>query len=176
MLINQYDLEKHHDVKETLDLLNELALMDEETSCISYPKGDPEGYLVATGKLENKLSEVFIPGLQVISFDIDLTLDIGDDDDQNLILIEPEVITRLQRLGYIVGTSSDRSVENQKETLRKLGQTPHFCIPKDMLGWTKMLLSAESYVHVGDDQLRDRNIALAAGWEHQWPYEFREPT
>ena len=46
--------------------------------------------------------------MRVISFDIDLTLSIGGDHEDNAVLIAPTEISRLQGLGYIVGTCSDR--------------------------------------------------------------------
>ena len=111
----------------------------------------------------------------VISFDIDLTLRTGDDHEDNTILIDPEKISELQRIGYIVGTCSDREPSDQRQTLNALGQQPHFCIPKEMLTWARDLIPAETHLHIGDDDRRDREIALRSGWEHQWPDQFQQP-
>ena len=107
-----------------------------------------------------------------MSFDIDLTIRTGDEYETHATLLDPAVITQLQQLGYIVGTCSDREPSDQRITLRVLGQEPDFCIPKEMLAWTKALLPGQQHRHVGDDRQRDRDVAQQAGWAHQWPDQF----
>ena len=169
-----YDQDEFPDVQQALDLLNEIALLDEQTACIQYPSGSPEQHQAAIEALQAQAERMADHGLEVVSFDIDLTLATGQDDEDEITLIDPAVITRMQQMGYVVGTCSDRGPNNQWETMATLGQQPHFCIPKEMLGWTKVLVPGNSHLHVGDDQRRDRDIAERSGWTHQWPDEFNE--
>ena len=107
-----------------------------------------------------------------MSFDIDLTLFTSQQDEEGLGLIDPAEISRLQRLGYIVGACSDREPSDQLSLLETLEQEPHFAIPKEMLEWAKRRLPGSLHLHVGDDPQRDRAIALAAGWTYQTPAEY----
>ena len=167
-----YDPERFPDVREAIDLLNATALLDEDTACIQYPAGDPEQHRETTELLQERANCAVNHGLSVISFDIDLTIRIGEDHEDHMQLVNPEEIARLQRLGHIVGTCSDREPTDQRETLLALGQVPHFCIPKEMLSWAKALIPAKTHLHVGDDRKRDQDMAVNSGWEHQWPDEF----
>ena len=167
-----YDPERFKDVREAIELLNEVALLDEKTACIQYPAGAQEKYNEITGLLQTKADGAVNHGMAVVSFDIDLTLRTGEEYEYHMPLIDPEEISRLQGLGYIVGTCSDREPSDQRRTLEALGQEPHFCIPKEMLGWARELLPADLHLHVGDDRERDRRIALESGWDHLWPGEF----
>lgn len=167
-----YHPDTHPDVAEALDLLNHMALIDQNTQCLSYPNGSPEAHRAATEILSERADQAADHRLSIISLDIDLTLRIGEDyEDESM--IHPSEISRLQQLGYIVGTCSDREPTDQRETLAALGQQPDFYIPKEMLAWAKKLLPGESHLHVGDDQRRDRDIAHQAGFRHQWPQEFQ---
>ena len=170
-----YDPEEFPDVKQALDLLNEVALLDEKTACIQYPAGDPQQTEAITKFMQAKAELAVNHGMGVISFDIDLTICTGEDHEDNAILIDPEKVSELQSLGYIVGTCSDREPSDQKQTLNALGQEPDFCIPKEMLTWARHLIPAETHLHIGDDDRRDREIALRSGWEHQWPDQFQPP-
>ena len=82
-----------------------------------------------------------------------------------------ERLAELRAQGYIVGTCSDREPADQLETMRALGFTPDFCIPKEMLGTAGELLDGARLIHVGDDEERDRRIAQENGWTHLWPHE-----
>lgn len=160
------------DVKEALDLLNRIALLDQQTACISYPNGDPEAHQAAVNILEEMAQNATDHRLRTVSFDIDLTLNIGEEEDTTA-LIDPSEMTRLQQLGYIVGTCSDREPTDQRETLAELGQNPQFCIPKEMLTWVKQIIPGQTHLHIGDDLRRDRDIAEKAGWQHQWPQNYQ---
>ena len=162
-------------MQQALDLLNHVALLDETTACIQYPAGDPAHSQQVSQLLLEHAGRAANHDLYIISFDIDLTLRTGDDYEENIPLIEPHAISRLQELGYVVGTCSDREPSDQRKTLQDLGQTPHFCIPKEMLDWTKQLIPAAAHLHIGDDAKRDRDIALRSGWDHQWPSNFQTP-
>ena len=171
-----YDPERFTDVREATQLLNEVALLDEETACIQYPAGNPEQHQKIRGLLQSQADSAVDHGMRVISFDIDLTLQTQEDQEETATLIDPGEISRLQGLGYVVGTCSDRLPSDQRRTMTALGQEPHFCIPKEMLGWAKELIPGETHLHVGDDARRDREIALESGWEHRWPDEYICPA
>ena len=170
-----YSPELFPDVREALNFLNQIALLDEATACIQYPAGDPEQSQYVSHLLQEHADRATNHDMRVISFDIDLTLRTGGDYEENLPLIDPQAISQLQQQGYIVGTSSDREPSDQRQTLQDLGQELHFCIPKEMLDWTRQLLPAAAHLHVGDDARRDRDIAIQSGWHHQWPGDFQTP-
>ena len=168
----RYSPEAHPEVAAALNIINYAAQLDEHTACIQYPAGEPEDHRKLTQYLAQAADTARDHGLRVVSFDIDLTIRIGEDYEENVLLIAPSAISELQEMGYIVGTCSDREPSDQTNLLRHLGQQPHFCIPKELLGWTKRLLPGDFHLHVGDHPVRDRQMAAAAGWQHQWPSEF----
>ena len=171
-----YDPDHFPDVRAALDLINTTALLDERTACIQHPSGNPDHHREVTNLLQARADGAAQHRMRVISFDIDLTLRTGLDYETNAVLIEPSEITRLQGLGYIVGTCSDRTPTDQKDLMDTLQQAPHFCIPKEMLEWTRKLIPAASHLHIGDDDRRDRRdrqIAEKSGWQHQWPDEYQ---
>ena len=169
-----YNPQEFPDVRDSIELLNEVALLDQETACIQYPAGDAEHHKEVTSRLRARADDSINHKMAVISFDIDLTLRMGEDHEEGLSLIDPGAIGDLQEQGYIVGTCSDREPSDQRKTLLALGQEPHFCIPKEMLGWAKELLPAELHLHIGDDERRDRRMAESSGWSHQWPSDFKD--
>ena len=170
----RYSPEAHPEVAAALNIINYAAQLDEQTLCIQYPAGEPEDHRKLTEYLAQAAAKARDHGLRVVSFDIDLTLRIGEDYEQNAPLVAPSAISELQEMGYVVGTCSDREPSNQINVLRHLGQQPHFCIPKELLAWTKLLLPGAFHLHVGDDRERDRRMAAAAGWQHRWPSEFQK--
>ena len=171
----RYSKEQFPDVRAALETLNQVALLDEQTACIQYPAGDPAEHERITKLMQDQAQHAVNHGLSIVSFDIDLTLRTGDDYEEQTTLIDPQTISELQALGYVVGTCSDREPSNQREAMAALGQAPHFCIPKEMLSWTRQLIPANQHLHVGDDAKRDQDMATKNGWEHQWPDEFRPP-
>ena len=161
-------------VRNSLNIIHDIAMEDDVNACISYPKGDLEAHNKAVGRLNQQALVAEYHKFYVVSFDIDLTLDMGlhFDDYPELSLINPAVIPSLQQEGHIVGTCSDISPSYQLNLMYDLGFEPNFYIPKEMLEWVKKLIPARSHIHVGDDYKRDREIALRAGWVHQYPWEF----
>ena len=158
-------------MQESLDLINELALWDEAVGWLQWPKSVPaiverfEALLLAQEDASKDECH------KVLSLDIDLTLDVDVMLDP-AVLIDTKVMRIFQEQGYVVGTCSDRLPSDQLATLKWFGEQPDFCIPKEMLVWVKRVLPGEAHLHVGDDPARDRAIALAAGWEHQYPWHF----
>ena len=169
----KYSSMEHQDVHVRLQLLNHVAAIDEQTACIQYPAGDAGTSTEMLEALEEAERTAVDFGLRTISFDIDMTLRTGEDFEEDMALVDPQKITDLQSMGYIVGTCSDRNPSDQLATMQQLGQEPNFCVPKEMLGWVKKLLPGPYHLHVGDDRERDQKIAAQAGWEHQWPGQFQ---
>jgi hypothetical protein len=95
----------------------------------------------------------------LVSFDIDGTLEIGD---------PPGIITiasvqAARRLGYLVGTCSDRPVSHQRALWHRLQLTPDFTVLKHRLAEVKAAFSATTYYHIGDTDL-DEHFAGLAGF------------
>ena len=159
-----------------LKLINEIAVYDEATRAITYPDkhaidhraDDLRAQVVAAVATQHPETE----HMAVYSFDIDLTLEMPEDTPGCRGVIPVQRLQQLQHQGAIVGTCSDREPSDQRLSMQALGFSPDFCIPKEMLDHTARLLPATSLIHVGDDELRDRKIALQSGWTHLWPSEF----
>lgn len=82
-----YNPEQFPDVKAALDLLNEVALLDEATACIQYPAGDPQQSQDIAHLMQAKAELAINHAMGVISFDIDLTLRTGEDYEDQTVLI-----------------------------------------------------------------------------------------
>ena len=114
------------------------ANIDESTGALRYPRGaNSTRHQALITCLEWAERETEDHGLSILSFDIDLTLATGDQDEEGPALIHPAEISRLKRLGYIVGTCSDREPSDQLRLMETLGQHPHFAIPNEHLAWTQ---------------------------------------
>lgn len=171
-----YSPQEYPEIAARLELLNQLARYDQTSREVTFPSaGEPSQEALA---LTEALDEQILAArgsandLAVASFDIDLTIHLPDEDDPAARGTVP--VDRLRELragGYIVGTCSDRDPSDQLETMERLGFTPDFCIPKELLGAAGKLLDGARLTHVGDDDRRDRRIAQESGWEHLWPWE-----
>ena len=95
----------------------------------------------------------------LISFDIDGTLEVGDPPG----LISSEMIRQVQRLGYLIGSCSDRPVSYQRELWRRLAIAVDFTVLKHRLADVKRQFAAEAYYHIGDTEV-DRFFAGEAGF------------
>jgi hypothetical protein len=87
----------------------------------------------------------------LISFDIDGTLDIGDPPG----LISPEMVRQVKRLGFLIGSCSDRPVSYQQEIWRRLEIAVDFTVLKHRLADLKARFEAQAYYHVGDTDVDD---------------------
>ena len=160
---------------ERLDVINGMATIDEDWRAITFPI---QG---AVNREAERLLEHFrqladtpnpeSPEMEVWSFDIDLTLTMPEDEPGCKGPVPVGRLQELQQQGAVVGTCSDRTPSEQRAAMRKLGFTPDFCIPKEMLRHLAKLLPEAALTHVGDDEMRDRKPALDAGWRHLWPQE-----
>ncbi len=96
---------------------------------------------------------------KLISFDIDGTLEVGDPPGG----ITMEMVRRLQGLGYLIGSCSDRTVSEQQRIWRDHDVAVDFTVVKHRLEAVKKQFPAEEYYHVGDTET-DRRVALQAGF------------
>ena len=96
---------------------------------------------------------------KLISFDIDGTLEVGDPPGE----ITMEMVRRLQDLGYLIGSCSDRTVGEQQRIWRDHGIEVEFTVLKHRLETVKEQFPAEEHYHVGDTET-DRRVALQAGF------------
>jgi hypothetical protein len=95
----------------------------------------------------------------LVSFDIDGTLEIGE---------PPGIITvasmrAARRLGYVVGTCSDRPLAHQWQLWERLALTPDFTVLKHRLAEVKASFAAAAYYHIGDTDV-DAHFADVAGF------------
>ena len=97
--------------------------------------------------------------LRVISFDIDGTLEIGEPPG----IVTIEMVRLAHRLGYVIGSCSDRPISYQQEMWDELGIAPHFTSLKHRLDDVKARFIAAAYYHIGDTDT-DERYATAAGF------------
>ncbi len=95
----------------------------------------------------------------LISFDIDGTLEVGDPPGG----ITMEMVRQVKSLGYLIGSCSDRTVSEQQRIWRDHGIVVDFTVLKHRLEAVKKQFQAEEYYHVGDTET-DRRVALQAGF------------
>lgn len=168
----RFERDRHPEAERALSVLEAAANVDEVTGTLMFPGTTPYTHRALTACLEQAEAESRDHGLSVVSFDIDLTLATGEQDEEGLALIDPAEISRLQALGYIVGSCSDREPSDQRRLMETLGQSPNFAIPKELLAWARRLLPGAMHLHVGDDPQRDEAVALAGGWSYQTPGDY----
>src|SRR5438552_2432444 len=90
-----------------------------------------------------------MPGVKLVSFDIDGTLEVGDPPG----VVSIALVRLAKRRGYLVGSCSDRPVAYQQELWRRLGIAADFTA----------LFAAAAYFHVGDTDV-DAFYAIEAGF------------
>lgn len=95
----------------------------------------------------------------LISFDIDGTLEVGDPPG----LISIEMVRQVKRLGYLIGSCSDRPISYQQQLWQRIEIEADFTVLKHRLADIKVRLRAEMYFHIGDTDL-DHLIAGQAGF------------
>ena len=96
---------------------------------------------------------------KLISFDIDGTLEVGDPPGG----ITMEMVRQVQRLGYLIGSCSDRTISTQQRIWRDSGISVDFTVLKHQLSTVKEQFEAEEYYHIGDTDL-DRHYSERAGF------------
>ena len=99
------------------------------------------------------------PSPVLISFDIDGTLEIGEPPG----IVRIALVRTAKRLGYLIGTCSDRTIRDQEEIWQRLGIAADFTVLKHRLADVRARFLAEAYYHIGDTDT-DRYYATDAGF------------
>jgi len=95
----------------------------------------------------------------LVSFDIDGTLEVGEPPG----LITCEMVRQVKRLGYLIGSCSDRPISHQQRIWQNLGIEVDFTVLKHRLGDVRSRFEAEVYYHIGDTDV-DHHFASEAGF------------
>lgn len=96
---------------------------------------------------------------KLISFDIDGTLEVGDPPGG----ITMEMVRRVQGLGYLIGSCSDRTISEQQRIWRDHGISVEFTVLKHGLEKVKEQFPTDEHYHVGDTET-DRRASIQAGF------------
>jgi hypothetical protein len=102
----------------------------------------------------------------LVSFDIDGTLEAGDPPGP----LPMELARRAQLLGYRIGSSSDRTLSEQRSIWRNHGIEVDFIGGKHLMSEVREQFQCERNIHIGDTDL-DRHYAVLAGFEFWWVTE-----
>ena len=97
--------------------------------------------------------------ITVVSFDIDGTLEIGEPPG----IVPIALIRTARRLGYVVGSCSDRPLSHQHDVWRSIGIEPDFTVLKHRLEDIRARFPDAIGSHIGDTDV-DERFALAAGF------------
>jgi hypothetical protein len=95
----------------------------------------------------------------VVSFDIDGTLEIGDPPG----IVTVASVRAARRLGYVVGSCSDRPLAHQRQLWQRLALNPDFTVLKHRLAEVRAAFTAVAYYHIGDTDV-DEHFAGLAGF------------
>lgn len=95
----------------------------------------------------------------LVSFDIDGTLEVGEPPG----VVPVELVRTAKRLGYLVGSCSDRPLSYQEALWERLGIAADFTALKHRLAEVKARFAATAYYHIGDTDT-DARYALDAGF------------
>ena len=97
--------------------------------------------------------------MTLVSFDIDGTLECGEPPG----IVTVALLHTAKRLGYLIGSCSDRPVSYQQALWERLGIAADFTVLKHRLAEVKACFAATAYYHVGDTDT-DARYALDAGF------------
>jgi hypothetical protein len=95
----------------------------------------------------------------LVSFDIDGTLEVGEPAG----IVPIALVKTAKRLGYVIGSCSDRPIRYQREMWEGLQIAPDFTVLKHRLADVKELFEAAAYYHIGDTDT-DEFYATGAGF------------
>ena len=98
-------------------------------------------------------------GVVLVSFDIDGTLEVGDPPG----IVTIAMVRHAQRVGYVIGSCSDRTIRYQEALWSRLGIPPDFTVLKHRLADVKARFAAQAYYHIGDTEVDD-HVASTAGF------------
>jgi hypothetical protein len=102
-----------------------------------------------------------VTSLTVVSFDIDGTLEVGDPPG----IVPVALVRTAQRLGYVIGSCSDRPIAYQQALWTRLGIAVDFTVLKHRLHEVKARFAAVAYYHIGDTDTDDF-YATGAGFRY----------
>jgi hypothetical protein len=95
----------------------------------------------------------------LVSFDIDGTLEVGEPPG----IVPVALVREAKRLGYVVGSCSDRPVSFQQNLWERLRIAVDFTVLKHRLPDVRAQFTAAAYYHIGDTEV-DAFYANAAGF------------
>src|SRR5712691_8592078 len=81
----------------------------------------------------------------LVSFDVDGTLEIGEPPGG----VPIALVRTAKRLGYLIGSCSDRPIRYQQDMWQRLGIAPDFTVLKHRLEELKARFAAAAYYHIG---------------------------
>src|SRR5207237_6904995 len=95
----------------------------------------------------------------LVSFDIDGTLEVGDPPG----IVSIALVKTAKRLGYLVGSCSDRPISHQQSLWERLKIAVDFTVLKHELASVRARFRAGAYYHIGDTDVDD-HYATRAGF------------
>src|SRR5215471_17024873 len=95
----------------------------------------------------------------LVSFDIDGTLEVGDPPG----IVPITLVQTAKRLGYLIGSCSDRPVSHQESLWERLRIAVDFTVLKHELASVRARFAAAAYYHIGDTDVDDY-YATGAGF------------
>ena len=116
----------------------------------------------------------------LVSFDIDGTLEVGDPPG----IVPITLVQTAKRLGYLIGSCSDRPISHQQNLWERLRIAVDFTVLKHQLASIKSRFPAAAYYHIGDTDVDDHYATIAgfrflkadASGRRLWPIElFADP-
>jgi hypothetical protein len=116
----------------------------------------------------------------LVSFDIDGTLEVGDPPG----IVSIALVQTARRLGYLIGSCSDRPISHQQSLWERLRIPVDFTVLKHELATVKVRFEAVAYYHIGDTDVDDyyatgagfRFLRADASGRRLWPVElFADP-
>src|SRR5215467_1645171 len=116
----------------------------------------------------------------LVSFDIDGTLEVGDPPG----IVPIALVQTAKRLGYLIGSCSDRPISHQQNLWERLRIAVDFTVLKHQLASIKSRFPAAAYYHIGDTDVDDHYATIAgfrflkadASGRRLWPIElFADP-
>jgi hypothetical protein len=97
---------------------------------------------------------------RLLSVDIDGTLEIGEPPG----IVPVALVRTAQRLGYLVGSCSDRPLSFQQAMWERLAIRADFTVLKHRLAEVRARFAAAAYYHIGDTDI-DERFAREAGFQ-----------
>ncbi len=101
--------------------------------------------------------------IELISFDIDGTLEMGDPPG----IITLDMVRQARDLGYVIGSCSDRPLSVQTRLWDEQQIAVDFKVLKHRLTDVRSQFNAETYYHIGDTHV-DQHYAEQAGFRFIW--------